>query len=303
MRQARFVAVLLVAGFVSRAVALPAPGSADPLRDLLSGFGRAVAIAGEYAFVGEPSETAGRGGGEGPAPVVSSGIVHVYRHGATGWKEVDKLVNPGSGGRDGFGISLATDGKTLVVGQVVPPGGGGGRGGRGGAAAAPVRDSAVGAVFFYQKNAVGKWVSSGVFNTDATIRPGSQFGIALAVSGDLALVGAPADSAGGLVSVYTRATDGHWWPKATLPAQGVVAGDRFGTAVAINGDRVAVGAPGHDTKGAVFVFKRGADQTWTQETSLENRLIPDNALLGSAVALKGDRVFAGAPVSCVLSSV
>ena len=295
MRQARIVAVLLVAGFVSRAVAFPAPGSADPLRDLLSGFGRAVAIAGEYAFVGEPSETAGRGGGEGPAPVVSPGIVHVYRHGATGWKEVDKLVNPGSVGRDGFGISLATDGSTLLVGQVIPPGGGGGgRGGRGAAAAPPPADTARGAVFVYRKGTNGKWASSGTLQFNGA-RAGSQYGISLAVAGDLALVGAPADSAGGVVVAFQRAKLGDWVLTNLLPGQGVVAGDRFGAAIAIGGDRVAVGAPGHDTKGAVFVFKRGAGLTWEQETSLENRVIPDNAQLGTSVALKGDRVFAGAP--------
>ena len=31
---------------------------------------------------------------------------------------------------------------------------------------------------------------------------------------------------------------------------------------------VAVGAPMHDTKGAVYVFKHAADGSWSQETSL-----------------------------------
>jgi len=294
MSHPRFVATLLAAAFVAPAVASPAPRRAEPVFGVSSGFGRAVAIAGEFAFVGEPSEAIPRAGGEGPAPVVVPGVVHVYRRSATGWKEVDKLVNPGSAGRDGFGISLATDGVTLLVGQVLPPAVGGGRGGRGAVPAAPPPDSARGAVFVYRRNAAGKWAGSGTLvATDA--RPGSQYGMTLAVAGDLALVGAPADSAGGVVTAFRRTKAGDWGVAGRLPAQGVVAGDHFGAAIAITGERVAVGAPNHDTKGAVFVFKAGADNSWSQETSLENRLLPDNAQLGAAVALKGDRVFAGAP--------
>ena len=295
MKQARILAILLLLyGGAGQAGAVPAPRLIDPLHGLMTGFGRAVAIAGEYAFVGEPSETIARAGGEGPAPVVIPGIVHVFRHGPTGWKEVDKLANPGSIGRDGFGISLATDGTTLLVGQVIPPGAAGGRGGgRGAVAAPPAPDTARGAVFVYRRAPTGKWVATGNLQFNDA-RAGSQFGISLAIAGDLALVGAPADSAGGLVAVFHR-LGGGWTPGGTLPAQGIVAGDRFGAAIAINGDRVAVGAPGHDAKGAVFVFSSAGEHGWSQETSLENRVIPDNAQLGSAVAIKGNRVFAGAP--------
>jgi choice-of-anchor B domain-containing protein len=296
VNKSRVVAILLLAWAMSPTVGFSASRLRDPLRDELSGFGHAVAIAGEYAFVGEPSEVLPRAGGEGPAAVIVPGVVHVYRRGPTGWKEVDKLVNPGSAGRDGFGIALATDGTTLLVGQVIPPGGGaGGRGGgRGAAATPPLPDSARGAVFVYHRSATGKWTAAGTLDASRA-RAGSQFGTALAVAGDLALVGAPADSAGGWVYSYTRSRNGDWTLAATLPAQGVVAGDHFGASIAISGDRIAVGATAHDAKGAVYVFKRAADGSWSQESSLESRAIPDNAQLGAAVALKGDRVFAGAP--------
>ena len=45
-------------------------------------FGKAVAIAGDFAFVGEPNVCGfGRGGGRGGAPP-AAGVVHVYRGGA-----------------------------------------------------------------------------------------------------------------------------------------------------------------------------------------------------------------------------
>ena len=96
-----------------------------------------------------------------------------------------------------------------------------GGGGRGAAATPPPPDTARGAVFVYRRSATGKWSSAGTLDGSGA-RPGAQFGIALAVVGDLALVAAPADSAGGWVYSYRRAQNGEWALAGTLPAQGVV---------------------------------------------------------------------------------
>ena len=55
----------------------------------MTAFGKAVAISGEYAFVGEPNIAAGGrgGGGGGRGAARPAGLVHMYRHGAhAGWK-------------------------------------------------------------------------------------------------------------------------------------------------------------------------------------------------------------------------
>ena len=68
------------------------------------------------------------------------------------------------------------------------------------------------------------------------------FGFAVAVSGDTAVVGAPAEQdAAGAVYVFVRAGR-TWSQQALLKASSVRPGDLFGNSVAIAGDTVVVGA-------------------------------------------------------------
>ena len=285
MKRMTVLALVLAFGSATAASA-GTPAGGDPIVGARFGFGRVVAVSGEYAFVGEPS-TGGRAGGP-------PGMVRIYRRGVAGWKVLDSLVGPNSVTADGFGFALAADGATLLVSRTpaAPP-----RGGRqvnGVVQLDPaVADTSHGTVFAFQRSVVGKWTASGQVGTGT---PGSQFGAAIAVAGNTALVGATTDSGGGSVRIFRRNQDGTWTAAGSLPAAGLIAGDRFGASVAIDGDRAAVGAPGRKMKGSVFVFHRAADGNWTQETEQSAaQSAPDNGQLGAAVAVKGDRVFAGAP--------
>jgi len=257
----------------------------------LRAYGRSVAISGDWAFVGEPN-VGGRGGGP-PA----AGVVHIYRKNAAGvWTAAGELTAANPAPNDGFGVSLATDGSALLVGQVTPPPAPTlGRGAGGAPQIIPGGpDTTSGSVQLFKKGADSKWSAAGSL-------PGSkvaaQFGGAVLLSGDVALVGAPAESNnGGTVYTFKRAKDGSWSATGALPAQGVTAGDRFGSAIAMDGDRAAVGSPTRKAKGSLFIFKRDSAGAWTQESeqAAPNNL-PDNAFFGAAVAVKGDRVIAGAP--------
>jgi len=299
------LAALLVGGGLAAATAtipFTATINARGESGAFTAFGRSVAIAGEFAFVGEPNVGGGRGGGSAPA----AGIVHVYRYSAAAWKAVGELRSSNAVGGDGFGAAMAAEGATLLVGQVSAApvaanagrGGGGGGGGaaagRGGAPVVAARDTSVGSVQLFRRGADMKWAPSGkLAGPDVA---GAQFGSALALAGDLALVGAPGLPTGGAVYVFQRAADGIWTPLGALPAQGLSAGDRFGASVSHDGNRVIVGAPTRKAKGAIFLFRREANGSWTQETEQVAPLnLPDGALFGASVAVKGDRVIAGAP--------
>ncbi|MES2523161.1 MAG: choice-of-anchor B family protein [Gemmatimonadota bacterium] len=300
------LALLFVGGGLGAVVVTAPSESTRTGSEAFTAFGRSVAIAGEFAFVGEPNVSAGAGRGGG-APA-AAGVVHVYRYGAAGWKPAGQLQSASASGNDGFGTAMAADGATLLVGQVRPAtvvggqggpgGGGGGGGGRGGAtpAAAPAPvDTAVGTVQLFRRGADMKYVAAGRLAGATTA--GAQFGAAIALLGDVALVGAPGEASGGAVYVYARAKDGNWAAAGTLPAQGLVAGDRFGAAVAMDGDRIVVGAPMRKGKGAIYTFRRDAG-TWTQETEqVAPSNLPDRSQFGAAVAVKGDRVIAGAPAT------
>ena len=103
---AKLLTALVLGGRAGRSASMltsPAPARSPSLS--YRAFGRAVAITGEYAFVGEPNVAAfgGRGGRGGAPP--APGLVHVYRLSAGAWKQVDTLVATGPSEGDGFGSS------------------------------------------------------------------------------------------------------------------------------------------------------------------------------------------------------
>jgi len=229
-------------------------------------FGASVAISGDWAFAGEPRGT-------------PSGRVHVYRRGANGWRAVTTLTAPDAAPNDGFGARVATDGTTLLIfRQSTTASADGGRG----------------AVFAYRRAANGSWTSIGTWTASTPVAR-ANFGGALHVQGDVAFVGAPTHERG-KVFVFRRDAAGAWSESAVLTASDAADGDLFGAAIAADGDRVAIGAPGRATgKGAAFVFVRGADGAYTQQAVVTAGAGTDNANLGASLALAGNRLVAGAP--------
>ncbi|MCC7061000.1 MAG: hypothetical protein IT508_12290, partial [Burkholderiaceae bacterium] len=168
----------------------------------LTAFGGAVAIAGSAAFVGEARGT-------------GAGVVHLYQRTGTTWRVVGKLLAAEPRDRDGFGATLATDGRTLLVGrvdQVFGP------------------DSARGAVHSFRRQADGRWAPTGVLVAEPRMARAS-FGTAIALSGDVAYVGAPAEGSG-VVYMFRRQDDGSWASAGKLPVAETTISDRFGSAIA-----------------------------------------------------------------------
>jgi choice-of-anchor B domain-containing protein len=229
----------------------------------LAGFGGAIALLGDQAFVGESQS--------GAAP---GGIVHVYRRTGGSWQRSAGLTVEGLAAGDNFGSALAADGTTLLVGM------------------RNASDSSRGGVRVFTRGQSGSWTAGGSLGTPAAR---SSFGAAVAINGDWAYVGAPNERPGGAVHLFRR-SGSTWTAAGSLPAGELTPGDRFGSAIAIDGERVAVGAPGRNAqKGMVMVFRRGADGSWTQEGSMAGRRVPANAQLGLSIAFSGDQLWAGGP--------
>ncbi len=141
---------------------------------------------------------------------------------------------------------------------------------------------------------------------------GDNFGYALALSGEILVVGAPNeasnaqgtngsgnnDLAPGSGAVYVFARSGSGWNQAAyLKASDAASGDNFGRAVAIYGDTIVVGAPwkGGNT-GAAYVFVRSG-QVWTQQGApLKGADTAAGDHFGESVAVWGDTVAVGASV-------
>ena len=115
--------------------------------------------------------------------------------------------------------------------------------------------------------------------------PHTEFGYAVATDGATVLVGDPgAMGDEGAVEVFDL-EGGTWTQTATLTAVDATAGDRLGASVAIQGDTIVAGAPGHaGDQGAIYTFAR-TDRTQTAELTAGDGA-PGDAL-GTSVATDG----------------
>jgi hypothetical protein len=150
-------------------------------------------------------------------------------------------------------------------------------------------------------HAAGQWVLE-----DELLGPPGYFGGSVAISGDVAIVGAElvddVATNAGAAYVYRRSIDGTWSLEDELLASDGAAEDLFGEAVAVSGDVALVGAPGRDEiaqdSGAVYVFRHTGGGVWT----LEQKLVQANggptggALngFGGSIAFTGSLAIVGA---------
>jgi len=136
------------------------------------------------------------------------------------------------------------------------------------------------------------WTPAGIGSFD-------DYGGSVALFGDTAFVAARGERA---VYAYRR-VDGAWIQTQRLTAPEPQPGDAFGTALAFDGERLAVGAPGRDRTvlgvphadtGAVFLFEpNGALWDFAEELALG---APQGGeRFGAAVDVDGPRVLVGAP--------
>lgn len=133
------------------------------------------------------------------------------------------------------------------------------------------------------------------------------FGRALAAKSDTVAVGSPAASHGGTmytgaVYVYSQ-SGGSFVEQAKLTASDAALSQGFGSAVALAGDTLAVGAPyanvaGKMAAGAVYLFERSGS-VWTQKAKLVASDVADQANFGSSLAIEGDTLLVGSPFTTV----
>jgi hypothetical protein len=243
------------------------------------GFGRAIAIFGDTAFVGAPNAPAG-------------GAVYVFERVAGSWVETQQLNAIESPDGADFGISIALAGDTAVIG----------------ADRTTLTDDGLrhqGAAYIFHKGDDGLWAQAEKL-TASDFGPEAQFGNAVALSGDTVLIGAYNTMIGdnayqGAAYVFTN--DGTAWTETQkLVADDGIGGDDFGNAVALDGNRALIaaqyGSGATAQSGAVYEFE-SANGTWTQTTKLG---ADDGAFFdtfGYAVALAGDTAMVTAPYAQV----
>lgn len=231
-------------------------------------YARAVSISGSVAVVGVHfDDDAG----------TSSGSAHVYRHDGSRWNHEAKLTASDAALGDEFGWSVAVDGDVIAVGAFK--------------ADDPLTEA--GSVYIFRYNGT-TWVEEDEL-TGAQVL--DWFGYAVSVSGNVLAVGVPHDgSDDGAVDVY-RHNGTNWVFEGRLIGSGIGSGDRFGKAVAVDGDVIVGGAWQYDNNtniGIAYAFRFNGT-SWAQDAELAN---PDPVIgdqYGESVAVGGDVIVVGVP--------
>ena len=242
-------------------------------------FGYSVAVDGDTVLVGAYQDD------DEDDDLEDSGSVYVFVEPGAGWgtgTETAKLTASGGGEDDYFGISVAVDGDTAVIGASGDDDNG--------------ADS--GSVYVFIRVS-GTWSQQ----TKLTASDGAAydwFGYAVAVDGDTVVVGAYGDDdngpASGSAYVFIRVS-GTWSQQTKLTASDGAAYDWFGHSVAVDGDTAVVGAYGDDdngpASGSAYVFIR-VSGTWSQTVKLTASEGAADDWFGYSVAVDGDFPVVGA---------
>lgn len=257
----------------------------DPSTTVL--FGWSVSLDGDRALVGAVDGSHG--------DIQNAGTAYIFEISGGAWIQVAKLAAVDCSEGDGFGFSVALDGDRALIGA---PGDDHGAAVNSGSAYLFER---FGSIWFEMEK---------LLPTDPSVR--DQFGYSVAQEGDRAVIGANWDNHSGLrvagsAYVFELASVGvgrvGWAEVARLSASDAAEGDNFGLSVALEGDRIVVGAPtddhtvgGHTTvdSGSVYVFELSAGR-WTEVAKLVAGDAASRAELGLSVGLDGGRAVGGAP--------
>ncbi|HBL25420.1 MAG TPA: hypothetical protein DD490_01125, partial [Acidobacteria bacterium] len=247
-------------------------------------FGAAVALAGDVLAVGAPGYNL-------PGGAPDAGAVHVFRRENGRWLPQAKLSSPADPYRAGqqLGFAVATDGSQIFAGApTAEPEG--------------PRLVSSGAVYRFTLRA-GAW-GPGELLAVSSLAAGDQLGFSLSLSGDLLVAGAPAPPPGrgsGGIRVFRR-SGGSWEALAPSPAAPANAErrDLAGFAVAVSGERVAVGAVLGDqadgAAGASWSFHCSEEGDACREESEAVARDPDaGTLFGAAMALTDEHLAVGEP--------
>jgi len=245
-------------------------------------FGITLAASDDWLLVGEPRSVPGAGTGrrrrsaEPPAPS-RPGVVHAFRRDADGsWTRQAVLAPSDSAPADAFGAAIALEDSRAVIGAPGwrPPDSSG------------VEN--VGRVYEFLLED-GEWREAATLDTWSA--GGAVFGWSIALHGDIAVIGAPgADDEHGAAFLFARdEQSGTWTEKARLAPYSSVRGQRFGSAVAINGDAIWIGTPAGrgDETGAVFMYRSDGEALRDAPQRIELTETVASDMFGDEIAAAG----------------
>lgn len=246
-------------------------------------FGHSVSVSGDTMVVGAPAVNG----------LVGAAYVFERSGGAT-WVQQAKLLASDGASSDVFGISVAVDGDTIVVG----------------ADSEDVPSINTGAAYVFVEP-VGGW--SGTLNESAKLLAsdaalGDALGTSVAIDGDVIVAGAASRDTGGLdragaAYVFEKPVGG--W-SGTLNEDALLVNatpffrNNLGSSVSVDGGTIAVGADqtNGSNAGRIYIFEEPGGG-WSGNLNEQATLLasgPGQKHLGTSVSISGDSVLGGADI-------
>lgn len=260
-------------------------------------FGTSVAIYGDYAIVGAPRKTATVGFELNS----NAGAAYIFKNTDGQWSQLQKIQASDRETGDEFGYAVAISENYVIIG-------------------APYEDEYVngvssasnkGSAYIYKKTET-LWTDEQKI-VGGSVGDGDNFGWSVGINEDYAIIGTPRDSqiasGGGILTdagsayIFRKFSSGTWTQMQSIGASDEGASDEFGTAVAISGNYVIVGAMFEDhnatgganlsNAGSAYIFEL-SDGEWSQMDKLvaSDRQEMDN--FGVSVSISGDYAIVGA---------
>lgn len=268
---------LLLAAAAQTPEAILLTDSASPYAN----YGESVATQGDWTFVGAPDDYLATN---------YEGSVYAFHRTAQGWVEHAKLISSQPASFANFGHDIAVDGDVLVIGAPGPLGTG------------------IGSAHVYRFNGQD-WIEEQILQ-DSTGWGNDWFGWSVDVDGDRIAVGAMwahqpvvnwANHAG---AAWVYKYNGQAWVlEQELVSSDQESYDNFGSAVALSGDRLVVGARGEGNYfgaggnneyaiGAAYVFDY-VGGAWVEQQKLRASIPEENSYFGGHVAADNNTLLIG----------
>jgi len=231
-----------------------------------------VAVFGDTIVVGDGQDDI----------VLGKGNAYIYTRSGNAWTEEAKLV-PGDGAASEFGVTVATNGDTVVIG------------------AQRENDDGIGGVYVYTRLDSVWTEQARLTASDGSTYDG--YGANVSIDRNTIVIGAVLSRTvddfgycGAYVYTFSGAV---WTEQAKLTASVGVSSSYFGRSVAIDGDTIVIGANTDNvegcsgTCGSAYVYTRSG-AVWTEQAKLtasDGDYVDD---IGFSVAINGDTVVVGA---------
>ena len=183
----------------------------------------------------------------GAAGAQLAGSVSIFKRAGGAWSQHAQLLPSSPEDAQLYGIDIAVNGNSMVVGAAQAASAGGAR---------------TGALYVYRRNSANVWSQEA--RVDSPDNQGRLFGTQVAISGSSIVAGAPAidpnlPPIGGAAWLF-QGENHAWSTKAKFKPSDATPFDDFGNFVAIDRTTVLIGAvgaplaPGGTQEGAAYVF-------------------------------------------------